>query len=140
MLIQFVVSGQPVGKGRPRFSKRGNYVHTYTPDKTKSYEGEVLMSYINVAGADKGFAAGIPVGMTVRLYYKIPKGVSKAKRQKMLNGEIRPLVKPDVDNVIKCLCDALNGIAWADDNQVANVWASKFYSDNPRAEISIFDL
>ena len=34
----------------------------------------------------------------------------------MLEHRIRPTVKPDLDNVAKLIYDALNGVAWYDDN------------------------
>ena len=42
-MTMFMVYGEPVGKGRPRFAKRGNFVSTYTPQKTKTYEDEIRM-------------------------------------------------------------------------------------------------
>jgi len=39
--IAFVIPGTPVGKGRPKFARRGNFVSTYTPEKTASYENLV---------------------------------------------------------------------------------------------------
>jgi Holliday junction resolvase RusA-like endonuclease len=42
-MTMFMVYGEPVGKGRPRFAKRGNFVSTYTPLKTKTYEDEIRM-------------------------------------------------------------------------------------------------
>lgn len=38
--IKFSVPGQPFGKQRPKFSRAGQYVKTYTPDETVSYETE----------------------------------------------------------------------------------------------------
>jgi Holliday junction resolvase RusA-like endonuclease len=35
----------------------------------------------------------------------------------------------DVDKLVRCLLDALTGIAWADDSQVVEVRASKAYHD-----------
>ena len=34
----FTVEGTPVGKGRPKFARRGNFVTAYTPTKTRTYE------------------------------------------------------------------------------------------------------
>lgn len=39
--VAFEVLGTPVPKARPRFSRRGAHVTTYTPAKTESYEGHV---------------------------------------------------------------------------------------------------
>lgn len=35
---EIVIKGEPVGKGRPKFARQGNYVKTYTPEKTVEYE------------------------------------------------------------------------------------------------------
>jgi Holliday junction resolvase RusA-like endonuclease len=36
--LHFMVEGTPIGKGRPKFARRGNFVSTYTPTKTRNYE------------------------------------------------------------------------------------------------------
>lgn len=36
--IRFTIPGQPFGKQRPKFSRAGAYVKTYTPKETTSYE------------------------------------------------------------------------------------------------------
>lgn len=140
MLIQFVVDGKPVGKGRPKFTKRGDYVQAYTPEKTKAYEKTVRMAYKAVAGNDKGFMIGVPVSVRMRLFYAIPKGTSKKRKEMMMEGEIRPCVKPDIDNVSKCVLDALNGIAFYDDNQIVEMWVAKWYDEYPRVEVCISDV
>ena len=43
--IRFVVPGQPFGKQRPKFSRAGQYVKTYTPGETVSYENLVKVMY-----------------------------------------------------------------------------------------------
>lgn len=52
-----------------------------------------------------------------------------------MSGSHRPVVKPDTDNYIKSTLDGLNGILWEDDNQIVDLVAHKYYSDNPRVEI-----
>lgn len=44
---------------------------------------------------------------------------------------MRPLKKPDIDNVCKIILDALNGIAYHDDKQVVDLGIRKFYNDTP---------
>ena len=46
----------------------------------------------------------------------------------MLDGDILPLKKPDIENIVKTILDALNGVAYQDDTQVASVTAVKTYS------------
>nr|WP_320443163.1 RusA family crossover junction endodeoxyribonuclease [Limosilactobacillus oris] len=49
-------------------------------------------------------------------------------------------MKPDTDNYIKSTLDGLNGLLWDDDNQIVDLVASKFYSDNPRVEIEVEEV
>ena len=43
--IRFTIPGQPFGKQRPKFSRAGAYVKTYTPKETTSYENLVKLFY-----------------------------------------------------------------------------------------------
>ena len=52
-------------------------------------------------------------------------------------GLIRPTKRPDVDNVLKIVCDALNKIVYDDDACIVDAQVRKYYSANPRVEISI---
>ena len=46
----------------------------------------------------------------------------------MTSGALFPLKKPDLDNVMKIVCDALNGIAYKDDVQIVNAKICKRWS------------
>lgn len=50
----------------------------------------------------------------------------------------RPQRSGDLDNRLKCLLDALKGIAFEDDSQVIEIHASRFDDkSNPRAEVTV---
>lgn len=138
MKVRFTVLGTPQGKGRPRFTKVGNFVRTYTPDSTVSYENLVRLEYRRQC-QDYRFQEGIPLDVRIMAYYDIPKSVSKKKRQQMISHQLRPMKKPDNDNIIKCVLDALNQIAYKDDVQVADCQIRKFYSEKPRIVVSIME-
>ena len=53
---------------------------------------------------------------------------SKKKTQQMLAGELHVMKKPDIDNIVKVVADALNGVAYKDDTQIVFVAAKKAYS------------
>lgn len=132
--VIFKIDGEPMGKGRPRFTKRG---HTYTPEKTKQYESLVGLSYRNIA---KDYKFTSPVRVIVMAHFKIPKRKSKKVVGDMLNGHILPTKKPDVDNVAKIILDGLNGIAWEDDTQVTELVVSKYYSEEPRVSVMVEEI
>ena len=136
MKVKFTVLGEPQGKGRPRFSRQGPYVRTYTPDKTASYENLIKVEYRRQCGTCF-FPQGTPVDVRITAYYSIPQSVSKKKRQAMLEHTIRPVKKVDVDNLVKCYMDAANGVIFKDDVQVVDLQVRKFYSEQPRVVMTI---
>lgn len=131
-VVQFIVPGGPVGKARPRMTRSG---HAYTPEKTVSYENLVKMRFI------EKYPDWVPVAGEAKIkliaYYPIPKSASKRKRIEMDIGTIRPTKKPDVDNIMKAIADALNGIAYVDDSQIVTAEVRKYYSATPRVEVEI---
>ena len=60
--------------------------------------------------------------------FEPPKSTSKKKAQQMLAGELHVMKKPDIDNIVKVVADALNGVAYKDDIQIVFVAAKKAYS------------
>lgn len=138
MEIKFTVPGEPKGKGRPRAAKRGEHIAMYTPKGTADYENEISAAYRRVARGFR-FSDTDMFGLEVKVYQGIPKSASKAKRQDMLSGRIRPTKKPDIDNILKIVMDALNMLAYKDDRFVVISNAEKFYSDTPRLEIRLFN-
>lgn len=81
-----------------------------------------------------------PLQAIISVYMPIPKGFSKVKRNSSLSGDLRPIVKPDCDNIAKNINDALNGIAYPDDKQIVSLIVNKFYSDDERVTVAIQDI
>ena len=136
MQVKFTVLGEPAWKGRPRFRSVGPYVKTYTPEKTVSYENLVKLEYRRQCN-DFKFEDGVPLDLRITAYYSIPKSASKKKRALMEQFKIRPMKKPDNDNIVKVVQDALNLVAYHDDVQVVDCQLRKFYSENPRVVVTI---
>lgn len=132
--IVFAVKGEPVGKGRPRFTKNG---HVYTPEKTASYEALVGYAYRNSA---KGYKFTSPVRVTIKAFFKPPKSKSKKTVEGMLSGRILPTKKPDIDNIVKIILDGLNKVAWEDDTQVVDLMIVKRYSTEPVVAVLIEEI
>lgn len=135
MKIRFSVPGEPVGKGRPRFTKSG---HTYTPQKTRDYE-EFIRNCFYLQNGSMRFCENIPLNISIDACCAIPKNASKKKREAMINGQILPTKKPDVDNITKIVLDALNGVAYYDDKQIVAVRCVKFYGDEPYVAVKIWE-
>lgn len=134
--MTFTIPGEPCAKGRPRFSRQGQFVRTYTPAKTVNYESLVVLEFQSAGGK---MLEGM-ISMTVKAYYPIPKSASKKAHRQMATGEVRPTKKPDTDNVLKIVADALNGIAYKDDSQIVTSHIEKWYSDEPHMDVIIEEV
>lgn len=129
-MIKFTVPGIPVAKARPRVTKK----RTYTPVKTKNYESLVQWEFKSKY-KDKPLTG--PIRIDILLYMLIPKHTSKIRTRRKVAGEILPTKQPDWDNMAKSITDALNGLAYKDDNQIVEAHVYKYFSDDPRAEVEI---
>ena len=132
MTFTFEIVGEPQGKGRPRFSTRGGFVKTYTPEKTASYENFVKLCYLNKY---KGQKLDGEIVAEIIAYFPIPKSFSKKKRAEAIEGKIKPTKKPDTDNIAKTILDSLNGIAFEDDKQVVALLVKKLYGEEAKVVV-----
>lgn len=139
MKVKFTILGEPQGKGRPRFSKVGNYVRTRTPDETVLYENLIRTEYQRQCGSVR-FPDHEPLDMRILAYYTIPASASKKKQREMEERRIRPTKKPDGDNIMKVIADSLNQVAYRDDACLVDVQLRKFYSRQPRVEVTIQEV
>jgi Holliday junction resolvase RusA-like endonuclease len=138
-MLKFTVPGAPMGKGRPRVTTRGGKVATmYTPEKTVNYEGLVAHS-AKVAMAGMTLMEG-PAVVHLEIVCPIPASWSKRKQLQAQNGEIKPTIKPDIDNVEKAIFDGLNGVVWRDDVQVVEVIKRKCYGGIPGVSVTIIPI
>lgn len=135
ILIQ--VPGEPIAQSRPRFRVHKNFVKVYDAKPIQEYKKEV-------AAVAKSCYGLPPIQGAVRLQLDVfrgmPKSFSKRQKQLAVNKEFLPITKPDTDNYVKGVKDALTGICYVDDAQVVDEHVRKFYSDAPRVEITIEEV
>lgn len=132
MELQFIVPGEPQGKGRPRF---GNG-RTYTPAKTIEYERRIARKAAEAMRHFPHDLTTLPVRVRIDVYKGVAKSWTKAKRARALDGQEVP-GKPDLDNVAKAVLDALNAVVYADDVQVVRLLVTKQYSMEPRLVVTV---
>lgn len=130
-MIEVVVPGKPHGKGRPRFSRKSG--RAYTPEATANYEAVLKFEAMNTY---RGAPLDGPLEIEITAYSDIPASWSKKKRDAALAGLLRPITKPDGDNLAK-MADACNGVLWRDDSQITDWVIRKRYSDQPRLVLRV---
>lgn len=133
MKYQFEVPGEIVGKERPRVNMYTGRV--YTPGKTKDYEF-LIQQYFKMKYPRYEMLEG-RLSINIIAYLKIPKSTSKAKVEEMLENKISPTKKPDIDNIIKIVLDALNKMAFRDDSQVTKIEVEKIYGPVEKIKVKI---
>ena len=128
MNISLTIPGPPVGKQRARVCRTG---HAFTPAKTVNYEALVKQTF---AAKYPDF---VPMSGPVRMILSIWLMPSKETQRKIKKSiaRIYPIIKPDADNILKIVADALSGLAFVDDKQIISVYAEKKYSLRPCVEV-----
>ena len=135
MQIMFTVPGQPHGKGRPRFARRGNFVKTYTDAKTSSYEDQIRFYALRAMGSSEPLKTALEAFIYVRL--PVPKSYPKKRAEACLSGSEWPCKKPDLDNIVKSYMDGMNGIVYVDDSQVVEIHTTKVYAETGGVDVLI---
>ena len=132
--IVFVVPGDAVGKGRPRAARTRAGVRMYTPAKTEQYE-RLVQHYAMSCNGMRLLEGPLQIELDVGV--SIPASWSNKRKAAAKAGREMPAKKPDADNILKAICDSLNGIAYRDDAQIVRVVLGKRYMDEPQTMVAI---
>lgn len=124
-MIDFRVQIKPIAKQRPRFANNGV---VYTPSKTINYEKQIKKSFNEKYPNFKPLEAALIVELT--FYFQ------RAKSNKLEHFTM----KPDIDNLIKSVCDALNNVVYLDDKQIVGIIANKQFDTIDGVKITIKEL
>ena len=146
--IHFTVPGNPKAQQRHRSWQKGQSRGTYDPSASDKADFLALCR----DNAPERPIEGV-VGLSVVFWMPIPKGCSKMFKNEiegwdgvtksMVNfkdyycGKYTHIKRPDIDNLLKHLKDALTGVYWRDDSQVQIHCAYKLYSHKPRTEVEV---
>lgn len=120
MKVAYTIPVRPHPKGRPRFA----FGHVYTSPDDVEYEKTIAM-HCRAQGASP---RPDPCIVDISFFYKMPKN----KTQNDFHTK-----RPDVDNLAKGCCDAMNGVCWKDDAQIVQLTVSKDYGEEDRVDIEI---
>ena len=133
MGFEFEVIGDIKGKARPRVN---TYTcKAYTPECTKDYE-MLIKQYFKLK-----YPRYVPlenrVSVKIVAQFKIPKNATKKDKELIKEGKLSPAKKPDIDNIIKIILDALNKMAFKDDNQITKIEVEKIYGEEEKIFVKI---
>ena len=133
MIYEFEVPGKIIGKGRPRLNSYTGQV--YTPTRTKDYESLIIQYFMLKYPRFKPFESRVSVEITAN--FEVPKSTKKSDKALMLENKINPLKKPDIDNIVKIILDAMNECAFKDDTQITKLAVEKKYAQEESIYVKI---
>jgi Holliday junction resolvase RusA-like endonuclease len=117
--IEFIIPGKPKTKARPRFNQLNSIV--YTPSKTKQAQEEI--GWLCCQAMHKAklncWSIAIPLEMQIVIYCK------------------KLICKPDVDNTVKLIMDALCKVLYNDDRQIISLNVKKVLAKIPHTHVII---
>lgn len=115
--MKYIIHGNPIPLARIRFNQNGRCW-----DSQKSMK---LVCGISLSGQhDNQPLYEGPLHLDVSFFFPIPN--SKWMKKNAFIG--KPFTqKPDLDNLLKWICDISNGILFKDDVQIVSISAKKLY-------------
>lgn len=122
---KITVFERPYGKQRPRFNPQTKTA--YTPEKTRIYERAIGDEWAWTV--KEKMPEGSRLSISIVAQFAPNKGEQADFRKKGITsftGKPYPK-KPDADNILKLVCDGLNGIAYDDDRQIVEMHCTKQY-------------
>lgn len=128
----FSVDTTPVGKGRPRFTRYGS---VYTPPSTVN--GEKIVRYTARVAMQGRQPVDTPVSVVLEFSFEPPKSLSEKKRAELIGNPMTK--KPDIDNLVKLVFDAMNGVVWVDDKQVSLLMTKKQYAEKSFISVKVYE-
>ena len=122
-----------------RAGRDGRTGRSYTPNKQKRRKQEIaLEASLRLRAVGFRHVPKCPVILQIGAMFELPKSISKAEVARRTAGMGYHTQKPDADNLAKLIKDALNGLAWHDDCQVADMIVQKYWTANaPRTLIAL---
>lgn len=129
--IHLTIPGNPVAQGRPRGYRRGKHIGFYDDPKSKDWKKTVAVHAQAYLVGRVWELIGTAIKLQIVFRILRPKSVSIKKRPE-------PITRPDLDNLVKAVKDALNGVLWRDDSQIIELEAKKVYDDPPGVDISVW--
>ena len=143
-----VLYEEPEGTPRPRFRlinrrnignaamSNGSFVQVY------SITGAEDQRFMKRLISDNDFMQFnqqlcTPLEISYDAFFKTPSGFNRVDTVLAELGLIRPLTKPDWDNIGKKYSDMYNSNIWLDDSFVISGAVNKYYSILPRVEIRL---
>ncbi len=127
-MLEIIIPGEPCAQGRPRFARRGKFVTTYDPAKSRNWKATAqqhMLAALARSAPDvipgNSYAIGPaegPLSVEIAATFTCPKSDHRKRDPVPRRWHAK---RPDAENVAKAVLDAGTGVLWLDDSQIAHL-------------------
>jgi Holliday junction resolvase RusA-like endonuclease len=134
----FIIPGNPVPLARARINPKAFFNNT----RCKMWDPQKELKLVAAIHLRNQFENLEPIVGAIHIDAKFYMPIPKSKSKKLQAGLIgkHHICKPDLDNLIKFICDCATGILYKDDAVVASINIQKLYDEDPRTEFTLIPL
>lgn len=128
--LRFTVHGTPIPQGSKKgYVVNGRAVLVEANKNLKTWRQHVTLTARQAATATGWQSLDGPVKLTAEFHLQRPPSAK---------FRVWPIVKPDLDKLLRALCDGLSDAGvWTDDNRVCIVVTSKTYANTAGVDVSV---
>jgi Holliday junction resolvase RusA-like endonuclease len=119
----------------PKEMRSRHHVQMYTPADVRKWQNDFRHEAREQMAGRNPLEGALRVRIDIAL--PLPKSMSRKNALLALAGHIRPVTRPDCDNYCKAVSDCLNGVAWLDDAQIAELMVTKSYRQKPAVVVRV---
>ena len=131
------IAGEPVAQERPIFTTING--HPRAMDPRKSREMKLLIAKMAREKMEGSPLMEGPLVLYLKVWRVPPKSWSKKKREKAIGEAMGITSKPDCDNYLKLVQDALNGVVYRDDASIVMACVSKRWNKYPGMTVKVMN-
>ena len=129
-VLTFRLNCVPTAQARPRHMRTKSGISIAYKSERQVANEATLEALLAQFAPEKPLGGGL--GLLFTAVLPVPASAGKRTREAMLDGEIGPTVKPDLDNLAKQLKDCMTRLRfWNDDRQVVRLECEKIYGEEP---------
>lgn len=116
------------------------WIQHYSDNETEQHERAIAEYVALLMRRVRNEPTERPLCLVVHAFRIVPESWSPTDKAKALAGNIVPTSRPDGDNYLKLVQDALNGVAYKDDSQIVDSRVIKRYSDRPALQVELREM
>lgn len=145
VFLAFELAGKPPHKARhrsriiyPKNRFQKPFIHNYPDPETEAHEKVLAqVAAFHMRGRPPTEKA---VALLIHAFMPVPESWPIRDREKAVAGAIRPTARPDGDDFLEIVKDALTKVVYLHGSQIVDARAIKLYSDAPALRVEIREI